>query len=317
MKKTLHSYVKKCGILLVIGFCNYLPSFSQSESSSYYEAGITIGPSNFLGDLGGNNGRGTTFLKDNNFPMTKFMFGAYLTYGPSEWLGFRLALSRGTLEGDDAIIRGKGGLEEARKIRNSNFQSKITEALIMAEIYPTVFLEYEPSDILHKLRPYGMIGIGMFHFNPQGTDPITGNWVNLQPLHTEGQGFPDYPDRKEYKLTQMNLPMGFGAKYFLSKSVNISVEILHRKTYTDYIDDVSTSYIDPALFYQYMPAQQAQLAQRMANKSGLNGGTPYTPGAKRGTASNNDAYYSINFKLGIRLGNTDRWSNSTRCPIKY
>src|SRR6185503_9059320 len=142
MKQTLHSYVKKCGLLLCIGICNYLPSFSQ-ESSSYFEAGITMGPSNFLGDLGGNVGKGTTFLKDNNFQMTKFMFGAYLTYGPAEWLGFRLAINRGTLEGDDAIIKGKGGWEEARKYRNSDFRSKITEGMLLAEVYPTVLFENE------------------------------------------------------------------------------------------------------------------------------------------------------------------------------
>jgi hypothetical protein len=317
MKQTLHSYVKKCGVLLCIGLCNYLPSFSQ-ESSSYFEAGITVGPSNFLGDLGGNMGKGTHFLKDNNFPMTKFMFGAFLTYGPAEWLGFRLAINRGTLEGDDAIIKGKGGLEEARKYRNSDFRSKVTEAMLLAEVYPTVLFEYEPSDIFLKFRPYGVIGVGMFKFNPQGTDPLTGEWVDLKPLHTEGQGSAQYPDRKEYKLTQMNIPMGFGAKYFISESVNLSLEILHRTTFTDYIDDVSTTYVDPSLFYQNMPLQQAQLAQRMANKSGNNGATTqYAPGAKRGTATNNDAYYSVNFKLGFRLGNNDGSDRSSRCPIRF
>lgn len=317
MKRTLHAYVKKCGVLLLISLCNHLSSFSQQESSSYFEAGITVGPSNFLGDLGGNMGKGTRFLKDNNFPMTKFMFGAYLGYGPTEWLGFRLALNLGSLEGDDAIIKPKGGLEEARKYRNSNFKSRITEAMILAEIYPTVFFEYEPSDIFQKIRPYVMAGVGMFKFNPQGTDPVTGGWVYLRPLRTEGQGMAQYPDRPMYKLTEMNIPMGFGAKYFISEKVNLSLEILHRQTFTDYIDDVSTSYIDPALFYQYMPAQQAQLAQRMANKSGNFGAsTPYRPGAKRGTPENKDAYYSVNIKLGIRLGGNND-NSFIRCPIRF
>src|ERR1700754_1213453 len=122
MKLTLHSYVKKCGMLLLTGICYLLPSYSQTESTSYFEAGITVGPSNFLGDLGGNMGKGTRFLKDNNFPMTKFMFGAYLEYGPAEWLGFRLQLNHGSIGGDDAIIKAKGGYEEARKNRNSDFK---------------------------------------------------------------------------------------------------------------------------------------------------------------------------------------------------
>ena len=321
MKRALHSRVSKAVLSTLVLLTGYYAGFSEySEQTSYFEAGITVGPSNFLGDLGGNTGKGTTFLKDNNFPLTKLMFGAYIAYHPSEWLGFRLAANIGTLEGDDAIIKGKGGWEEARKRRNSNFKSKLSEVILLAEVYPTVFLESEPAEVFHKIRPYGVVGVGAFHFDPMGTDPQTGNWVRLQPLHTEGQGFPEYPDRKEYKLTQMNIPLGFGVKYFLSDNVNLSLEILHRKTFTDYIDDVSTDYIDPSLFYQHMSAPQAALAERMANKSGyLVGNTAYTPGMKRGTPINNDAYYSICFKLGIRLGDSGggRWRNSTRCPVHF
>lgn len=319
MKQDLHSSVMKCCAVTLLCLSTFFTSFSQSEQTSFVEAGITVGPSNFLGDLGGNMGKGTTFLKDNNIPLTKLIFGAFVTYQPNEWLGLRLSANFGSLEGDDAIIKPKGGFEEARLIRNSNFRSKLTEATLMAEIYPTVFFEYEPTDIFHKLRPYGVIGIGAFRFNPQGTDPSNGQWVNLQPLRTEGQGFPEYPDRKVYKLTQMNIPMGVGVKYFLSESVNLSLEIIHRKTFTDYIDDVSDTYVDPALFYAYMPLPQAQLAERMANKTGSAAGnnTRFFPGDKRGTPSNKDAYYSVQFKLGFRLTSDRRYRNSTSCPIRF
>ena len=110
------------------------------------------------------------------------IFGAYIGYQPNEWFGLRLSANIGSLDGDDAIIKAKGGFEEARLIRNSNFRSKLVEGTLMAEVYPTVFFEYEPTDIFHKLRPYGVIGVGVFHFNPQGTDPSNGQWVNLQPL---------------------------------------------------------------------------------------------------------------------------------------
>jgi hypothetical protein len=321
MKQNLHSSVWKCWIITLIVLSHCLPSFSQSygESTSYWEAGITVGPSNFLGDLGGTAGIGRRGLKDNNFPMTKLNFGAWLTYNPTDWLAFRLNLSVGSLEGDDAIIKGKGGMEEARKRRNSDFKSPLQEAFIAAEIYPTVFFEYEPSDVYKKLRPYGLIGVGVFRFNPKGTDPLTGQWVELRPLHTEGQGFPEFPDRKEYKLIQMNVPMGVGVKYYINDNMHVGLEVIHRTTFTDYIDDVSTSYIDPALFYAHLPLQQAQLAERMANKSGLVSGTgaPYLPGQKRGTAENNDAYYTFQVKFGLRLGNNDRWSTSTRCPVRF
>lgn len=314
MKQDLHSFVRKCCALsLIATFLTYV-SFSQyNEPSSHFEGGITIGPSNFLGDLGGNMGRGTTFIKDNNIQMTKLTFGGFLSYHPSELFAFRLALNFGSLEGDDAVIKPKGGLEEARKIRNSNFRSNFTEALLLAEIYPTVFLEYDATDNYRKFRPYAVAGIGGLKFNPMGQDPATGRWVALQPLNTEGQGFAEHPDRKPYKLSSMNIPLGIGVKYFLSDNVNLSFEIIHRKTFTDYIDDVSTTYIDPALFYNYMPLAQAQLAERMANKSS----GAYGAGGKRGTAKNNDAYYSAGFKLGVRLGNSNLFRNSTTCPIRF
>jgi hypothetical protein len=313
MKQNLpRSVWKYCALSLFSLFS--IASFGQStENASHLEAGITVGPSNFLGDLGGNMGRGTPFLKDNNFPMTKLTFGGFVSYHPNELLAFRFALNFGSLEGDDAIIKSKGGLEEARKNRNSNFRSKFKEALLLAEIYPTVFIEGDPTDNYRKFRPYVAAGIGAFHYNPEGFDPVSNQWVLLQPLHTEGQGFAEFPDRKPYKLTQMNIPLGIGVKYFLSDNVNLSFEIIHRKTFTDYIDDVSTNYIDPSLFYTNLPGNQAALAERMANKS--NG--IYDAGMKRGTPTNNDAYYSAGFKLGVRLGNNSRWGNSTNCPIRF
>lgn len=318
MKQDLPSSVWKCFALTFLTSFFFLQSFSQAtEKSSHIEAGVTFGPSNFLGDLGGNVGKGTPFLKDNNIQMTKLTIGAFVSYHPNELFGVRFALNKGTLEGDDAIIKAKGGLEEARKTRNSNFRSKFTEGLLMAEIYPTTFIEYDQNDLYKKFRPYLLIGIGAFHFNPEGTDPLTGDWVALQPLHTEGQGFSEYPARKEYKLTQMNIPMGVGVKYFLNESMNVSFEIIHRKTFTDYIDDVSTNYVDPALFYKYLPTPQAIIAERMANKTGLPGATVFNTGDKRGTPTNKDSYYSAGLKVGFIIGNNERYKNSTSCPIRF
>lgn len=319
MKQDLQSSVWKCCAVSLLALLPFAGTFAQTtESSSHFEAGITLGPSNFLGDLGGNQGKGTAFIKDNNLQMTKLTFGGFISYHPSEALAFRFAVNVGSLEGDDAIIKNKGGLEEARKTRNSNFKSKFTEGLLMAEIYPTTFLEYDASDVYHKLRPYVAGGVGVFHFNPMGQDPLTGDWVPLRPLHTEGQGFSEYPARQEYKLTQLNIPLGIGVKYFISENVNVAFEIVHRKTFTDYIDDVSTTYVDPSLFYAHLPLAEAQLAERMANKSGPAGSPVYQAGSKRGTSTNNDSYYTAGFKLGIRLGGAnEHLRNSTSCPIRF
>ncbi len=102
-----------------------------------------------------------------------------------------------------------------------------------------------------RLRPYVFAGFGVYHFNPQGSlTDANGNvtWYDLKPLRTEGEGMAQYPNRKEYSLTQFNVPMGAGIKYFLSHKTTIGLEVSYRQTFTDYIDDVSTNYIDPKYF---------------------------------------------------------------------
>ncbi len=315
MKKFLLSLGGTCVIIIL---SQLFPATCQAQDAGgpFKEAGFVFGPSNFLGDLGGNVGKGTTFIKDNNFPETKVMFGGHLSIYPRDWYGIRIDMNFGSLAGDDAIIKGKGGAEEARRVRNLSFKTNIFETFVAGEFYPTTFLEDDPSDVFHKIRPYGVLGVGVFHFNPQGIDPATGQWVYLRPLHTEGEGFKDFPGRKEYSLWQLNIPMGVGIKYWLSENFSLGLEVIHRKTFTDYIDDVSTTYIDPQEFYNNLPVAQAALAARMADKSNISGvGRTNNPGDKRGDATHNDSYYSFGFKLGFRLGGGDRWGNSTRCPV--
>jgi len=215
----------------------------------------------------------------------------------------------------------KGGDEDTRFARNLDFKSNILEATAMAEFYPTVFLEDDPEDVTGRLRPYGVLGLGLFHFNPMGS-LTDGNgdtyWVALRPLHTEGEGFSQYPGRKEYSLTQINIPMGAGLKYFLSENVNISFEIIYRKLFTDYLDDVSTTYINPKDFALNLNPTLAAEALAISNKSKQGYSTPgYEAGNKRVTSTNNDAYFTAGFKVAFRLGggSADRWRNSTHCPL--
>lgn len=321
MKKCLHSLSWKCLFMLTAAFFFLSSGYAQEEERNNNEIGITAGPMVFLGDLGGHAGKGTTFIKDYNMNTTKIAVGAYGAVYPAQWLGFRLSLNYGDVEGSDANITPKGGDEVTRLERGLDFRSKILEGTLMAEFYPTVFLEDDPDDITARLRPYGVLGVGVYHFNPQGTyrNPAGDTyWVDLRPLHTEGEGWAEYPDRKEYSLTQLCIPMGAGIKYFFSENVNLSFEIIHRKLFTDYLDDVSTKYVDPTLFSKYLTPSQAAIAIAVSNKSPQGYNTPgYQAGNKRGDPTQNDAYFTMGFKLGIRIGGSSasRWRNSTHCPL--
>ncbi|PWU04830.1 MAG: hypothetical protein C5B52_00640 [Bacteroidetes bacterium] len=327
MKKYVPNLFTRVCIVAVIcmtttvGFGQYV-FFGKPE----YEIGLNVGPSNFLGDLGGNMGKGTTFLKDNSFKTTKLLFGAYVSAHPSEFIGFTLSLNYTRLEGADSLIHDKGGYEVYRKQRNLSFRSPVIEGLLTTEIYPFVFLEDDDKDLWHKFRPYGVLGIGVFHFNPQTiytNSSGVSEWVNLKPLRTEGEGMPNYPNRKEYSLTQFNIPYGVGVKYFLSENVSVAFELLSRKTFTDYIDDVSTTFVSDADFDNYFGAgsEMAAMAKQVHNRSALVGpGTRipgYNEGDKRGTTTHNDSYYSGTIKLGIRLARGEHSSVQTRCPLKF
>jgi hypothetical protein len=330
MKPGLRNFVSKAILLLLICFLFHTPSYAQSflfgSGKTKWETGINFGPSFFLGDLGGNRGKGTNSLKDLNLQFTKLMKGAFICMYPNNWLGFRIAADYTYLEGDDAAIKTDGIDELWRKQRNLNFKTNVWEVYGALEIFPTMFLfrnkEYEP-----RLRPYGLIGIGLFHFNPKGSlTDANGNttWYKLQPLRTEGEGMSQYPKSKPYKLTQMNIPLGGGIKYFFSDRLNMSMEILYRKTFTDYIDDVSKNYIDAKDFAKYMPTAEATLATQLSDKTIpiiYPGMTRWPSGTQRGDNKRADTYFSVVAKIGIRLGAIDSDSRKIRrqstCPKFY
>jgi hypothetical protein len=314
-------------VLICLFTLTVIRSNSQSLSSpdGRIEIGLGLGPSFFLGDLGGTRGIGRDFVKDVNFPYTKLMKGLYFNYYPAEWIGLRIAANFGVLEAHDSAIKTNGKDEFERKKRNLGFKSNLFEAYGALEIYPTVFFEGYDG-LFHKLRPYGVIGFGMFHMNPKG-EYIAPNgdkeWVELQPLRLEGQGMSQYPDRKPYSLWQKEIPMGFGLKYYNKENMYIGIEILHRKTFTDYIDDVSTTYIDPALFASYLDPQQAIYArQLMYREQILNPAVsrPYI-NQQRGDPKDLDAYFSGMLRLGWRIDGANspngRAKRQLRCPVFY
>lgn len=318
--------IVRCAVLVCLLTLS-ISSRSQSISTANgkVEIGLGLGPSFFLGDLGGTRGVGKTFVKDVNFPFTKLMKGLYLNVYPAEWLGLRLAINSGVLEADDAAIKTNGKDEYERKKRNLQFKSGLFEAYGAIEFYPTVFFE-QYDDLFHKLRPYGVIGFGMFHFNPKGeyiAPNGTSEWVELKPLRLEGQGMTQFPDRKEYSLWQQEVPMGFGAKYYLKENMYIGLEILHRMTFTDYLDDVSTKYINPALFNTYLTPAQAVQARQLAYREQLANPTTNRPyiNQQRGDPTENDAFFSGMLRLGWRInGSNSPNANARRqlrCPVFY
>ncbi|MDQ3843786.1 MAG: hypothetical protein M3342_07205 [Bacteroidota bacterium] len=322
----VRTFVLICTFLF-LSFFSFSQSFTAGNGKA--EIGIGLGPMFFLGDLGGNYGKGTTFIKDVNLPLTKLSKGLFINVFPAEWIGLRFAFNHSLLEGYDSIINDKGGAEIYRKIRNLQFRSQVTEFYGALELYPTVFME-QYDGLFGKLRPYGVIGAGLFQFNPKGkyyAPNGESKWVSLHDLHLEGQGMEEYPSRKNYNLTAFEIPMGFGAKYYLSENVYIGMEVLHRKTFTDYVDDVSTTYIDASLFEKYLNPQQAEMARQLYYRENFvpYSSTPYQTrpflDEQRGDPKENDAFFSTIIRCGWRFnssnGHNSRAARQLRCPTFY
>ncbi len=292
--------------------------FSQPLKAQYYfyndkyydnavvlEIGGTFGVMNSLTDLGGKKGIGKKFIKDLNWKNAKPSFGFYAMAMYQNMIGLRLEGTFGEVNAYDSILKNVKTTTAGRYERNLSFKSKIADFQLALEVHPLMFKDFDEQDP-PRLSPYGVIGVGYYSFDPQAK--LNGQWYSLQPLHTEGQGFKEYPDRKPYKLNQINISAGLGVKYELNSTFNARLELNHRILSTDYLDDASTDYIDPNTFYtNNMPLNLAAIAQQLYNrKAEINPGDITNIGDQRGDPEDNDSFFTIQLKIGLTLGRQRR-----------
>ena len=132
----------------------------------------------------------------------------------------------------------KKNLKHCLKNRNLHFKSDVIELSGQIEFN---FLPYETGNSLYPFTPFIFTGVSLFNYNPKA-EASDGQWYALQEIGTEGQGTTSFPNRKKYALTQMSIPFGGGVKIGVADDFNIIIEYGLRKTFTDYIDDVSSTY---------------------------------------------------------------------------
>lgn len=216
------------------------------------------------------------------FTQPGIALSAGLSYQLSDRISIRSGISLASVAADD---------KKNPKVyyRNLNFKSKIQELHLAAEYYL-----FNLENI--RFSPYFFGGIAVYHFNPYTKD-TAGTRYFLKPLSTEGQGF--YPGRTPYKLTQFSLPFGGGIKYALTNDIKIGIEVGMRKLFTDYLDDVSTTYVDPAILLTNRGPKAVELAFRGGE---IDKNEPY-PGeySKRGEPRNRDWYYFTGITVSYRF----------------
>lgn len=255
------------------------------------------GFSNYQGDL---QDRAFTLDQSNG------AFGIGVKYDLTSHISIRSGFNYGRVQGDDK------GNKPILQARNLSFQTKILEFNLLGE--------YNFFDLSqHRFTPYVFGGIAIFKFNPYAYDTL-GNKVFLQPLSTEGQGLSAYPDRKPYKLTQFAVPFGAGMKLRINSKAVLGFEFGLRKTFFDYLDDVSKTYVDG----NALALERGTKAVEMSYRGGelRTGNTTYpADGTIRGGSKFKDWYYFTGITLAVGIGGNSTLFNGggnrrgrTDCP---
>lgn len=287
---------------------------SRNWSMNKHEIFFAIGGTQFLGDLGGRNQIGTQkSLADIDFNSTRIGGGLGYRFRFHPRFATSTQLYFGLLDGKDSNTD-----EIIRRSRNLSFRSPLLE---LSQRLEFILLANEKVGARYKIRGlkgmrpksdllYIFSGISGFYFNPQ--TQINGEWTNLRPLRTEGQGLPG--GAEEYGPINFAIPFGIGFKLGIGNFWRIGMEVSYNKTFTDYLDDVSTDYYDPSV----LAAEVGDDAVYAANPAIENHGW-FTEGMQRGNPNDKDAYLFANIILTRNItypkqrgGGRIKWKGRTK-----
>lgn len=242
----------------------------------YSEAGLFGGMSYYMGDL--NPGK--------PFFMAQPALGVVYRYNTSSRFAWRFQGTWGEIRADDAL----SGMPHQIQ-RNLSFRSVLLEGAALLEFN---FFHYDIANPEYPATFFLFGGIAGYHFNPKAQ--FNGEWIPLQPLGTEGQASYSVRAARRYNLTQLSFPFGVGVKFQVQNVIGIGFEWGMRRTFTDYLDDVSTVYADPDLLVEAHGAYAALLADRSLSNPGRS-----NVGLQRGNPATKDWYSFAGICLTVRF----------------
>ncbi|MFN5223935.1 MAG: DUF6089 family protein [Bacteroidota bacterium] len=267
-------YTTRATLIVLLGF--YM-NLGERASAQSYEVGIFGGVSTYKGEL-----QQSLF----DYRQSKPAVGVLIRKNLNNHWAQRIALNFGTIAASDSKSD-----EGFKKNRNLSFRSRVLDIHYLIEFN---FFPYQIANPATFFTPFVFAGINVFQFNPQAE--FKGEWYDLQPLGTEGQGTSSYPDRKKYNRVQVAIPIGGGLKFKISRRFGATIEAGARRTYTDYLDDVSTTYADKSVLL----AANGELSAFLSDRS-LDGQSIDNTNRQRGNASDNDWYMFTGISLNYTL----------------
>ena len=251
------------------------------------EFGIGLGAAHYFGDL-------NTRARLNR---PKIAAGIFFRKNFGNYIAARIVANYAQLGYSDIY----NTQNEYMHRRNLSFNTNVWELSLRGDFN---FFRFLPGDPEFNFTPYVTLGIGVFSYDPYAY--LQGQKYFLRPLGTEGQGSSLYPDRKPYSSMAICFPLGVGIKYAFNERFNIGLEITHRFTTTDYLDDVSKTYVDPAVFPP-LPDGSPSPAALLSDRS-YELGTPIgIKGRQRGIETNKDQFITAMIYFSFNL-------QSYKCP---
>ena len=221
-------------IILFLGIMS-LPTIGFSQFK--WDIGGSIGASNYLGDIGGKDKPRRDYFTDMNLSQTRTAASVFGRYKLTPSISLKSSLNYVRIQGNDALSP-----YPARFSRNLSFRNNMFELGETVEYY-----FYKSSDMTGRpglkgsrkrvdFRTYVFAGVAGLYSNPQAN--YKNKWVNLRDYKTENVA---------YGPITIVVPAGLGFTYTINRHYRLGFEFGFRQTFTDYLDDVSTTY-SPEVF---------------------------------------------------------------------
>jgi hypothetical protein len=274
-------------LLTVTGLSSLFVSAQREAVVQEGEFGIGLGAGHYFGDL---NTRA-------HLNRPKIAATAFFRKNFGNYIALRVGASFAQLGYSDIYNTHN----DYMKARNLSFNSNVWELALQGDFN---FFRFMPGEPGYNFAPYITFGIGVFNYDPFAM--LGGQKYFLRPLNTEGQGNALYPDRKPYGSMAFSVPFGAGFKYCINENINVGFEIVHRVTGTDYLDDVSTTYVDPSVFPP-LPDGSPSPAYLLHDRSYELGDPIGIVGRQRGVSTQKDQFITGIFYISFNL-------QSYKCP---
>jgi hypothetical protein len=273
-------------LLAVLTVCLPLSMMAQSIVQEG-EFGVGIGAGHYFGDLN------TRARLNRPKPAASLFFRK--NFG--NYIALRVGASFAQLGYSDKYNTHN----ELMRRRNLSFNTNVWELGVQGDFN---FYRFMPGEPDFRWTPYVTLGLSIFNYDPYAY--LGNEKYYLRPLGTEGQGDTSFPDRKPYSSMAFAIPFGVGIKYSINERINVGFEVVHRFSRTDYLDDVSKTYVDPVIFPPN-PDGSPNPALLLADRSYETGPLIGAKGRARGVSSNKDQFATAIFYVSFNL-------QSYRCP---